>query len=351
MPRLGCANWLGYGTNVMEIFVYRANQDSIEEGFPLDELPALLEEQSNVVWINFDAPSLEDDHILLDVFKFHPLTVEDCRVNRHHPKLEEYPDYLFFIFHGVRSNSTPEGFHTIELDGYLGHNFVVTYHHEPFASIEKFKQRIRSNPMTCQRGAAFLLHGILDQTVDDYMPVMEALDERLDEIEDRIFALRSANNNLLEEIQDLKRGVLRLRRISSKQLDALFRITRGEFMLINENLLPFYRDVQDHMVRVYDLAENYRDMIASTQSTYLSVLSNRLNEVMKVLTIISAIGVPLTVIVGIYGMNFDYMPELHSRWGYFGVWIMMIVVVVIMLRYFRRKGWIGKDDVLDTSEK
>ena len=140
---------------------------------------------------------------------------------------------------------------------------------------------------------------------------------------------------------DLKRSVLRLRRISGKQMDILHRMSRGEFSLIPEEMRPFYRDVYDHLVRVVDLADSYRDLISGSLEAYLSVVSNRLNEIMKVLTIFSAIMLPLTFIAGVYEMNFDNMPELHSRYGYYAVWGLMIVVAIGMLLFFRRRGWIG----------
>ncbi len=314
----------------------------MEEGFTYEQLPELLRDQSAVIWIDMQEPSIEaDDRALADIFHFHPLTIEDARSDRHHPKIEEFPDYLFFIVHGIRADQTPEHFGTVELDGYLGSNYVVTYHHEAFPSLDKIKQRVRSNPVTCQRGAAFLLHQIIDAIVDDYAPVLDDFDERISDLEDRIFALKQPDNSILEEIQNLKRSILRLRRVSTKQLDVLYRISHGEFNLVPQATLPFYRDIYDHLVRVTDLAENYRDLISGTLDSYLSVVSNRLNEIMKVLTIISAIGVPLTVIVGIYGMNFDNMPELHSRYGYYGVWLVIILVTVGMLIYFRRRGWLG----------
>jgi len=135
--------------------------------------------------------------------------------------------------------------------------------------------------------------------------------------------------------------VLRLRRISGKQMDILHRMSRGEFSLIPEEMRPFYRDVYDHLVRVVDLAENYRDLISGSLEAYLSVVSNRLNEIMKVLTIFSAVMLPLTFIAGVYGMNFENMPEVHSRYGYYGVWAFMIAVAVAMLLFFKRRGWIG----------
>jgi magnesium transporter len=204
--------------------------------------------------------------------------------------------------------------------------------------------------VACQRGPGYLLHQILDQVVDFYSPVLDDFDERIDRLEDDIFRLRRPNNEILSEIMDLKRSVLRLRRISGKQMDILHRMSRGEFSLIPQDMRPFYRDVYDHLVRVVDLADSYRDLISGSLEAYLSVVSNRLNEIMKVLTIFSAIMLPLTFIAGVYGMNFENMPELHSRYGYYAVWAIMVVVAIGMLLFFRRRGWIGGSQKEETPE-
>jgi magnesium transporter len=210
-----------------------------------------------------------------------------------------------------------------------------------FRSINNVKQQLRTTPIACQRGPAFLLHQILDQIVDFYSPVLDDFDDRIDRLEQDIFALQRPNHEILTEIMALKRGVLRLRRISGKQMDILHRMSRGEFILIPDVMRPFYRDVYDHLIRVVDLSESYRDLISGSLDAYLSVVSNRMNEIMKVLTIFSAIMLPLTFIAGVYGMNFDNMPELHSRYGYFAVIAIMMVVAVGMLMFFKRRGWIG----------
>jgi len=334
----------------MEILVYRHGTHKIEENWTAADLPELLKDTSAVIWVDMEAPTEADERVLLDVFKFHPLTVEDCRENRHYPKVEEFEGYLYFIVHGVTADISPERFNTIELDGFLGRNYVITYHHEMFRSINNVKQLLRTTPVACQRGTAFLLHQILDQVVDYYSPVLDDFDDRIDKLEDDIFTLKRPNNMILSEIMDLKRSVLRLRRISVKQMDILHRMSRGEFALITEEMRPFYRDVYDHLVRVVDLAENYRDLISGSLEAYLSVVSNRLNEIMKVLTIFSAIMLPLTFIAGVYGMNFDNMPELHSRYGYYGVWIIMVAVAVAMLLFFKRRGWIGSKKEGETPE-
>ena len=325
----------------MEIFLYRQGADRVEEGFTVEQLPDLLKNEADVIWVDMEEPTEADEQVLLKVFNFHPLTVEDCRENRHYPKIEEFPGYLYFIVHGVKADTSPDHFNTIELDGFLGPNYVITYHHDMFRSINNVKQLIRTSPIACKRGAPFLLYQILDQIVDFYSPVLDDFDERIDQLEDDIFTLKSPNNEILAEIMDLKRGVLRLRRISSKQMEILYRMSRGEFSLMDQQMLPFYRDIYDHLIRVTDLAESYRDLIGGALEAYLSVVSNRLNEIMKVLTIFSAIMLPLTFIAGVYGMNFEHMPELATRYGYFVVWGIMIVVALGMLGLFWKRGWIG----------
>ena len=326
----------------MEILVYRKGNTKIEENLTVADLPELLQDPSAVIWVDMESPTEADEQVLLNVFRFHPLTVEDCRENRHYPKVEEFDGYIYFIVHGVTADTSSASFNTIELDGFLGRNYVITYHHDFFRSIANVKQLLRTSPVACQRGTPFLLHQILDQVVDYYSPVLDDFDERIDQLEDNIFNLGRPNNKILSEIMELKRSVLRLRRISVKQMDILHRMSRGEFALIPDVMRPFYRDVYDHLVRVVDLSENYRDLISGSLEAYLSVVSNRLNEIMKVLTIFSAIMLPLTFIAGVYGMNFDNMPELHSRYGYFTVLIIMIVVAIGMLLFFKRRGWIGR---------
>ena len=324
----------------MEILVYRKGNPKIEEGFTAEALPELLKDLSAVIWVDMESPTEADEQVLLDVFKFHPLTVEDCRENRHYPKIEEFDGYLYFIVHGVRADISPERFNTIELDGFLGPNYVITYHHDSFRSIDNVKQLLRTTPTLCHRGTPYLLHQILDQVVDYYSPVLDDFDDRIDRLEEDIFTLKRPNNEILLQIMDLKRSVLRLRRISGKQMDILHRMSRGEFSLIPEDMRPFYRDVYDHLVRVVDLAENYRDLISGSLEAYLSVVSNRLNEIMKVLTIITTIFVPLTFLAGVYGMNFEWLPEKDVWWAYPAFWVVCLVLAGSMLVWFRRRHWL-----------
>ncbi len=328
----------------MEIFVYRKGSDEIEEGFTKEDLPALLDDETNVVWVDLQGETPEKAReakdVLLNIFHFHYLTVEDCLETRNQPKVEAFPDYFYFIVHGVKPETNSSNFVTKELDGYLGKNFVVTFHVERFKSIKKVKTQIRSTTFAFQRGAAYLLHQILDQLVDLYMPVVDDFDNTINELEDRVFRMKKGNTAVLEEIMDLRRSVARLKRISSRQLDVLYRISHGEFPQIPQNVLPFYRDVHDHLLRISDLSENYRDLVSSLFEIHFNMTANRTNDIMKVMTIFSAIMLPLSLIAGIYGMNFENMPELKSQNGYYLTLLLMIIVAIGLLIYFWRKGWL-----------
>jgi magnesium transporter len=324
----------------MEIFVYRNGADAIEEGFSAADLPALLADKNNLLWVDMEEPTVEDEKILSEIFHFHPLTIEDARETRNHPKVEPFTDYIFFIVHGIKNETDSHNFVTKELDGYLGKNYMVTFHHEKFRSIDSVKRQIRDHPHAFQRGIDYLLHQILDQIIDLYIPVVEDFDEVIDELEERIFRLKRGSNEILEEIMDLKRSVARLIRISSKQLNVIYRLSHGEFRQIDESHLPFYRDVYDHLLRVSLLAENYRDLVNGLLDIHFSVVANKTNDIIKFLTIFSAIVLPLSLIAGIYGMNFENMPELKTPFGYYMTLGVMLLVALGLLFYFWRKGWI-----------
>ena len=329
----------------MEIFVYRNDSDKVEEGFSAADLPNLLAEKDSVIWVDFlgEHPQQIEDarKILLEVFHFHPLTVEDCIETRNQPKVEAFPDHFYFIVHGIKPGETgPTNFVTKELDGYLGPNYVVTYHDQRFRSIKAVKQQIRSSTFACRRGPAYLLHQILDNIVDLYMPIVDDFDNEINKLEDRVLGMTKSNTIVLEEVMDLRRSVARLRRISARQLEVLYRISHGEFPQIPDNILPFFRDVHDHLLRISDLADSYRDLVGSLFDIHFSVVANRTNDVMKTLAVISAIILPLSLIAGIYGMNFENMPELKSRNGYFITIGVMAAVSILLLFYFWWRGWI-----------
>ncbi len=335
--------------------MYRQGSETVDEGFAPDQLPELLADKTNVVWVDLLGETEEQTQqavdILTNIFKFHHLTVEDSIETRNQPKIEAFPDYFYFIVHGVKPDETSStNFVTKELDGYLGDNYVVTFHKERFRSIKIIKQNLRNSTFACRRGPAYLLHQLLDQLVDLYMPIVDDFDDSINELEERVLRMKSGNA-ILEELMDLRRSVARLRRISARQLDVLYRMSHGEFPQIPDTILPFFRDVHDHLQRISDLAENYRDLVGGLFDIHFSVIASKTNDVMKTLAIVSAIILPLSLIAGIYGMNFENMPELKSEHGYFMTLGVMAVVTLLLLVYFWRRGWIFQKDIVENSEK
>ena len=329
----------------MEIFVYRSGSDRVEEGYGAADLPDILDDKENLVWVDLlgETPDQieEAKDLLLNIFGFHYLNVEDCIETRNQPKVEAFASYIYFIIHGIKPGETgPGNFVTKELDGFLGENFVVTFHDQRFRSIKSVKQQIRNSPFACTRGPAYLLHQILDNIVDLYMPIVDKFDAEINRLEERVFGMKKSNNEVLEEIMDLRRSVSRLRRISARQLEVLYRISHGEFPQIPDHILPFFRDVHDHLQRISDLSESYRDLVSSLFDIHFSVVANRTNDVMKTLAVLSSIMLPLSLIAGIYGMNFENMPELRTSNGYFVILGVMGAVAIVLLIYFWRRGWI-----------
>lgn len=340
----------------MQVFVFRKGCEAVEEGFTREELPGLLADESNLVWVDLRGENQsqveESKEILATVFDFHRLTMEDCVEIRNQPKIEGFSNYLFLIVHGIKPGETgPANFLTKELDAYLGSNFVVTYHAEKFQSIKQVKKQIRSSTFICERGAAYLLHTILDEVVDLYMPLIDEFDATINELEERVFDKHRSSNSVLTEIMDLRRSAARLRRISARQLEVLHRLSKGEFVQIPEKVLPFYRDVHDHLVRISDISEGYRDLVGSLFDMHFSVVATKTNDVMKTLAVLSSIILPLSLIAGIYGMNFENMPELKSATGYFVILGIMAFITVVLLIYFWRRGWIfqGDAEILPTA--
>lgn len=333
----------------MEILVYRKGAEQVEEGFSRADLPDLLADQSNVVWVDLqgetEACIEEAKDVLLNDFKFHYLTVEDCIETRNQPKVEAYDKYIYFIVHGIKPEETnPSNFVTKELDGYLGSNFVVTFHIQRFRSLKTVKQHLRSSPFHCKRGAAYLLHHILDELVDLYMPIVDEFDEAINDLEDRVFDMGRSSNSVLGEVMDVRRSVARLKRISSRQLEVLYRMSHGEFPQIPHEILPFFRDVHDHLLRISDLSEGYRDLVAGLFDIHFAVIGNRTNDVMKTLAVLSAILLPLTLLSGIYGMNFDVLPGKDAQYGYWAMIGIMVLITIVLLIYFWRRGWIFQRD-------
>jgi magnesium transporter len=291
------------------------------------------------VWVDLDQPTPEEARILTDVFRFHELSVEDALSELHHPKVETYGDYLYIILHGIDFQAREHYFRTRDVDFFLGAQYLVTVHPGVSRSIGRIADLCGRNAWVLGEGPAALMHRIVDTMVDNYGPEVEQLNERLDTLEKEVF--EQPDVVLGKRILDFKRDVASLRRVVLPQRDVVGRLARREFAMISEGLSYRFRDVYDHLVRLADEAMFFQDRISSLLEAHLATVSNQLNGIMKMLTLISTIFLPLTVLTGLYGMNVD-LPGLPGGSPAQFWWILAIMagVSTVMVTIFRRRRWI-----------
>jgi magnesium transporter len=303
------------------------------------EISAALTAKKHM-WVELQQKDHACDVLLGEQLKLHPLTIEDIWANLSQPKLEDYDNYLYLILHGIGGMQAGE-IELIELDMVLGPTFVIT--HDPKHLVDAVRIELNRSPRLLEKGPAWLAHAIIDTAVDKYMPVIDDLDRQIEDLENEVLMKAGTRRGppILRRILSFKRMLLTLRRMSIHQREIFLRLARGEFDEIPREAMPFYRDVYDHFLRVTDLVDSYRDLVSNALEGYLSVQSNRMNEIMKTLTLMSTVMLPITFIAGVYGMNFQHMPELSSPWGYPAALTLMAAIVVAALLWFRQKGWIG----------
>ncbi|MGZ8729828.1 MAG: magnesium/cobalt transporter CorA [Thermoanaerobaculia bacterium] len=291
------------------------------------------------LWVDIREPVQEVIEPLLEErFGFHELAAEDTLSATTLPKYDSFSSYDFFIFRTVDVNLSEHHSETFKIAAFLGSNFLVTVHRRPLRAIDDVHSRVGSDRRLLERGPDFLLYSIVDHMVDAHFPLLEQIEEAVDDLQDSIF--ESADDLHLDELLHLKRDLNVLRRHTLPQRELLNQISRGDARFVQRQHLIYFRDVYDHMFRISETIDVDRDLMTGTMDAYLSVVANRTNETMKVLTIFSAIMLPLTLIAGVYGMNFEHMPELKWVHGYPLALGLMIGVAVLMLVWFWRKGWI-----------
>lgn len=333
----------------------------------IEELPRRITElpAGDVVWIDLETPNEDEEWCVFgQLVPVHPLTLEDITKPRrdltagaHFPKVEEFPDQLFVIVNplpegfGKPRSETPDSvspensvrskpamFVRPQLSSVLGHQFLITHHYHRLPCIEVIHGYIAKHAEAGRRGPDYLFHLILDAMVDEYAPVVEGMASQMDALETRIL-LRSAPD-MMPRLLRMKRQLMYVRKTLVLEREVLARLTRGDFHLVHEQEVAYYRNVYDHLVRYTELIESGREMVSDLMHTQLAAASNRLNEIMKILTMISAIGLVCALIAGIYGMNFEYMPELHWEYGYPFALGLMVFASFLSFCFFKWKGWL-----------
>lgn len=295
---------------------------------------------STVTWINVEGVhQAEVIANLGQAFAIHPLVLEDIMHTSQRPKLEDYGEYLFLVLRMIWLDGGKGEVRTEQVSLVVGSGFVLSFQESRGEAFAPVLERLRNNKGRLrQRGADYLAYTLVDAIVDNYFVVLEGLGEDIEAIEVKVLAGPAPEH--VRTMHLLKRQLLVLRRAVWPLREVLGTLERGGSSLIAEGTEKYLRDLYDHTIEVIDTVEAFRDMVTGLLDLYLSSMSNRLNEVMKVLTIIATIFMPLTFIAGIYGMNFRYMPELEWRWGYPGVWLVIALVCTVMVFYFKRKRWI-----------
>ena len=315
---------------------FRYANGKIEQ--PQEFEPELLTEDA-LHWIDLEDPTVKEATILEDPFHFHPLAIEDCLAEVHHPKVDDYETYIFVIVHGIRFDAPTDTFITRELDIFLGRNYLITHHKGPMRSIATLREMCSKNLVSSfPKGVDFLIHQILDLLFEHYFPNLDAIEDKVQLVQVEVF--ENPTRETLDRIFELKKDVLQLRRICAPQREIVNRLARAEFKVVSPRAAVYFRDIYDNLYRIVEASFSYQDLVQSLLDAYLSAVSNRLNETMKRLTVIGAIMAALTVITGVYGMNFEHIPELHWRYGYLFVWVVMLVVTGGLWWVFRKKQWI-----------
>lgn len=306
----------------------------------IDQMRAALADQAGLLWVNLGRPDAQEvDLILRDLFKFHPLAIEDClSLGYQPPKVDDFNHYLFIIAHAVEPQATFRTLKTTELNLFIGKNYVVTSHlEERMTPISKVQAQLARDERLYRNGSDFLAHALLDYLVDEYMPLLDQMDEEIEWLEDQILA--NPRSATLERILDLKHAVMSLRRIIGPMREMANRLSRDDFTVIDRQSRIYFRDIYDHLVRIQDLSESIRDIVSGAMDIYLNSTSLRLNEVMKALTIVSTIFLPLSFLAGVFGMNFVVFPEIHWQYGYAYAWVLFILIAALMLYFFKRRRW------------
>ncbi len=324
--------------------LYYVPGKDIRKDIPPKEFPQLIQDPQALLWVDFVSEPPEVCLPLLQEFKFHPLAIDDALQETHVPKLDDWGDYLYIVLNYMNTQNNGEAWETEvdELDIFLGKTYVVTHHDYPIAAVDETWHACDRDIRNLQAGADHLLYRIADNLVASYMPAVERIDEAIDQIEDQVFD--RPDPRTLEKLFALKRVLLAMRRIILPQREVLNKLARDDYGVIDPRDRVFFRDIYDHLVRLHDINESLRDLVGGALDTYLSVINNRMNEVMKTLTIITTLFMPLTFVTGFLGMNFFEPHGTLKEWtttpAFYVVLAINILLPIGMYVWMRRRTWV-----------
>lgn len=314
------------------------NSKEFTEDCVVADISDLRELEDNVVWADVSDPTSRDFEELAEEFGFHHLSIEDCQNEHQRPKVEEYTGYYFMVLYEAELAGPGDRLELRELNIFLGRNYLVTVHSRPIRAIETAKRLWHEWSDRSELGSGLLAYLLIDAIVDDYLPLLDVISEHMDNLEDSIFGEWRAG--AIQDIFIVKKKLLYLRRAVTPLRDVFNTLLRREQPIFPREIHVYFQDVFDHLIRVADTIDTLRDMLSSTMDAYLSVSGNRMNKIMKRLTSVSTILMSVTLIAGIYGMNFIFMPELRWRYGYVYALLSMVAVGLALYVYLKKVDWL-----------
>ena len=320
---------------------YYKKGGAVETNLSRARLLSVLSEKDSLLWVDFENPTEFESDMLVEIFNFHPLAVEDCITDHSEPKVDDYEEYLFLVVHSLTmvQNNGQKELSTIELDLFLGSNYVITFHKAPIESVAQDIIKTQQKPSAMMNsGADLLVHTILDHLVDRYLPALHQYEAKVDFLEKDLFS-KSPSREKLATLLQLKQDISTPRRIVSPQRDTLHFLTRNAGHFIKTKHLIYFRDISDHLFRIAALASGMHDHLTSMLEVYFSYLSSELNVVMKRLTVVATLAMPAVLIASIYGMNFKVIPGAMHEYGFWGIVIFTILITGGMYLWMRVKKW------------
>lgn len=308
----------------------RTTSQEIIMDFPLEYIQT---NQLEWYWVDIGEPTKEEEKLLSTFFHFHPLAIEDCLLMLQRPKMDHYEQHEFFVLHTFNEKLMEAE----ELNLFVGKDFVVTFHFPPMRELNDARERIKLYSNGWDRGTMLVTYNIVDKVVDTYFPIVYHIEDYLNEVDDKLSM--DMNHLSMDQVFDLRSDLLRLRRTIIPMRDLLYRVMYSERINLNQMERAYFDDIYDHLLKLTEMVEANRELTADIRDSYDSINASRMNRIMMILTIVSTVFIPLTFIVGVYGMNFSNMPELEWKYGYFTVVALMIVIATGMVAWFKYKGW------------
>ncbi len=298
----------------------------------------LCKVENSLLWVDLCKPTDQESYILTHDFKYHPLAIEDVISEKPRTKIDDYNRYIFMVFQIVDYIGREEGLKISEIDFFLEKNTLVTVHYDDHRIFDYLYHRAEKDERLLSRGADFLFHAVVDSVVDNYNTTLDILEYEVDQVEDDV--LGAPDEDIIKSIFTLRRDIVHLKRIVLPQKEALNRLSKEQFDQIGKTAAVYFSDIHDHLIRINDIADFHREILNSSLEVYYSSVSTKTNEIIKFLTIFTVLFIPPTFLVGLWGMNFEFMPELDWHYGYSLAVGLMLVITLSLIAFFRRKKWI-----------